>query len=484
MHVPQRMLERMTSKRRDRPRGFGRLLLSASALLALSLPAGCKGFATRSEEQARGDLAALAGTYRPGERTAQLPALDANATLGTLLTYAMLNHPRVEAAYYDYAEAVERITLERSLPDPRLTLELDVQDMVKTLMPGVMIEVPWLNKLRIRADVASTESQARYFAFESTILQAAYAVKRPYYQLHFLTDRIRVATDTLRLLGELEEIARAQTASGTATLQDVLRAQIEQERLRVEIANLEDSRNPLLAQLKAALGLHAEEPDPPLPAQFESTPLDLTSERLFAAALAQNPRLEQLRAEVNMAEAGLRLAHQSRLPDFTFGLETDVKAVPPLWRPTLGVTLPIWRDKIAAEIAAAQAQKSAAEARLSAEQIQLAVEFADRSFMYREATRNLELLANTLLPKAQQALEVARAGYAAAKTDFINLLDAERSLLEFQLAEVDARTRRELALAELSLLIVGIPPPAAPLLGAAQPPHVPPSHAPAADSQE
>lgn len=440
-------------------------MLSASALLAMALLAGCKGISTRSERQARGELKAVTRLYSPGERKATLPTLDTNVTLGTLLTYAMLNQPRVEAAYYDYAAAVERITVERSLPDPRLTLELDIQDVVMTLMPGLMADVPWVKKLRIRADVASAESQARYFGFESSVLQTAYSVKRPYYQLHFLQDRIRVNRETLRLVGELEQIARAQVEAGKVTLQDVLRAQIEQERLRTEIVNLDDSRNPLLAQLKAGLGLRADEPTPPMPPKFESTPLDLTSEQLFATALARNPRLKQMEAEVRMAEVGIRLAHLSKLPDFNVGVEADVKASPVMWRPTLGVTLPIWRDKIAAEIASAQARRGAAQARLSGEQIQLAVEFADKSFMYREATRNLALLTDILLPKAQQSLEVARVGYSSGRTDFINLLDAERSLLEFQLAEVDARTRRELALAELSLLIVGLQPPGAPVLG-------------------
>ncbi|HQL10066.1 MAG TPA: TolC family protein, partial [Lentisphaeria bacterium] len=144
---------------------------------------------------------------------------------------------------------------------------------------------------------------------------------------------------------------------------------------------------------------------------------------------------------------------------------------PVLTRPTFGVTLPIWRDKIAAEIASAQGRKRAAQARLSAEQIQLAVEFADKSFMYREATRNLKLLADSLLPKARQALEVARSSYSAGKVEFINLQEAQRSLLEFELAAVDARTRRELVLAELSLLIIGVAPPGAPILTATtQPP--------------
>jgi cobalt-zinc-cadmium efflux system outer membrane protein len=437
--------------------------LCAATAAAVFLP-GCKGIPTKSERQSRADLKAVTQVYRPGERKATLPALDTNATLGAFLTYAMLNQPRVEAAYYDYAAAVERITVERSLPDPRLTLELDIQEVVTTVMPGLMTDLPWLTKLRIRADVASAESQGNYFGFETAVLQTAFEVKRPYYQLYFLSERLRVDGEMLGVLAQVEQTARAQVESGKATLQDVLRAQIEQERLKTEIVNLEDSRNPLLAQLKAALGLSADQPNPPMPAHFESTPLDLTSEQLFATALTRNPRLRQMEAEVRMAEAGIRLADTSKLPDFNVGIEADAKASPVMARPTLGVTLPIWRDKIAAEIAAAQARKSAAQARLTGEQIQLAVEFADKSFMYREATRNLKLLTDSLLPKARQALEVARSGYSAGKVDFINLQEAERSLLEFGLAAVDARTRRELVLAEVSLLILGVPPPGAPIL--------------------
>ena len=44
------------------------------------------------------------------------------------------------------------------------------------------------------------------------------------------------------------------------------------------------------------------------------------------------------------------------------------------------------------------------------------------------------------------------------------MIDAERTLLDFRLSEVEARLQRELALAELSLLILGVPPANAPVL--------------------
>ncbi|MGA2788964.1 MAG: TolC family protein, partial [Verrucomicrobiota bacterium] len=104
---------------------------------------------------------------------------------------------------------------------------------------------------------------------------------------------------------------------------------------------------------------------------------------------------------------------------------------------------------------------------LTAGQINLTVDFAGKSFDYREINRNLDLLQDQLIPKAQQSLEIARAAYLAGKTDFFNLIDTERTLLEFRLSEIEARTQRELVLSDLSLLIAGVPPANAPLLSAA-----------------
>ncbi len=376
----------------------------------------------------------------------------------------MLRQPSVQAAYFDWAQSVERITIERSLPDPRLSFEADITDVLMTVMPGLMLEFPGPGKLRAAAEAATAESQAKYFAFETAVLQTALEVKRAFYQLWFLDENIRINRQTLALLAELEEIARARNAAGAVTLQDVYRAQIEQDQLTTEIANLEDSRRPLMAQLRGALGIRHGEPEPPTPSRFESTPLTMDGSQLLETALARNPRLKAMEAEVRMAEASIALARRSRVPDFSLGLMADALAAPVMYRPLAGMTLPIWRDKIAARISQAQAAKQAAAARLTSEQIMLSVDFAMRSYDYREITRNLALLADKLIPKARQSLDVARAGYLSGQIDFFNLLDAERTLLSFQLQEVEARSRREIILAELSLTIAGIAPEGAPIL--------------------
>jgi outer membrane protein TolC len=437
------------------------LVVVALALLALT---GCKGVTTPGEREARHQIGTVKAAYRPNDRPPASPILTTNSSLGDFLICAMLNQPQIEAAYYDWAASVENVTVARSLPDPQLTFQADIENIVSSVMPGFMQSFPGPGKLRAQAKAAAADSRGKYFAFESAVLQTAYDVKRGYYQLWFLDEKIRVDGEMLRLLSQLERNARAQNETGQATLQDVYRAQIEEDRLTTEIVNLEDSRQPLQAQFKAALGLTRDQPDPPLPVRFETTTLDLAPEQILDTAFARNPELKAMEAGVRRAQASLALAYKAKVPDFSLGLMADVKTSPVLYRPQAAVSLPVWRDKIRAEIAAAQADKRAAQARLTAGQINLTVDFAEKSFDYREVTRNLDLLREQLIPKAQRSLAIARAAYLSGKTDFFNLIDAERSLLEFRLAEIDARTRRELTLSELSLLIAGVPPAGAPLL--------------------
>ena len=427
-------------------------------MLAGLLAAGCRGLPTAGERSARHDLGEVGGQLQTN-----LPVLTTNSTLREAVRFALNNHPQVTAVYADWAASVEGITVARSLPDPKLMFELDVADAVKSIMPGLTVDLPGPGKLRARAAVASAESRTRYFQFQSTVLQTAFAVQKSYYPLHFLDEKLSVNCQSLALLASLEILARAQNEVGRATLQDVLRAQIAQEKLKTETENLEDSRRVLLAQYKAALGLHADQPDPPVPADAEFTETRSSDEDMFTAALKQNPRLKELAAEIKVAEASIRVAQKDKIPDFTAGGRVDVKANPIIWNPQLSMTLPIWRDKLAAELAAAQAGKRAAKLRLSAGQISLAVDFAEQTYLIREANRELTLLRERLLPRARQSLEVARAAYQSGQVDFLNVIDSEQTLLNFQLDEIAAKTQREIARAQLTLLVAGLPPENAPI---------------------
>lgn len=427
------------------------------ALAAVLLGAGCRGLATSGEKSARKDLAAVSSRLQ-----ANLPALTTNATLREAVYFAVQNHPEVLAAYADWEASVENITIARSLPDPKLTFQAYIQDSLTSLMPGLMTDIPGFGKRSARAAAATADSRAKYFQFATAVQQTAFEVQKSYYPLHFLDAKLSVNRQTLALLAELEALARAQNEVGQATLQDVLKAQIEQQKLQTETTNLEDSRKVMLAWFKAALGLRPGQADPPVPAEPDFSDRKLDDEKLLADALKENPRLKALAAEILAAEANIKVARKEKMPDLSAGLQAEVYE-PPFYWPQASISLPIWRDKLAAERAAAEAGVRGASARLTAGQISLAVDFAEQSYLVREADRELALLRESLLPRARLSLEIARAAYRSSRVDFLNLIDDERSLLNFQLDEIAAQTQREIARSELTLLLAGVPPENAPL---------------------
>jgi len=432
--------------------------LILSGLAAVLLTTGCRGLATSGEKSARKDLAEVSRQWQTN-----LATLTTNATLHEAVYLAVQNHPQVIAAFADWSASVESITVARSLPDPKLTFQAYIQDNLTSLMPGLSADIPGYGKRDARAAAATSDSRAKYFQFAAAVQQTAFGLQKSYYPLHFLDAKLNVNRQTLTLLSKLEALARAKNEVGQGTLQDVLKAQMEQKQLQTETTNLEDSRQVMLAQFKAALGLRPEQADPPVPAEPNFTDNRLDDEQLLANALIQNPRLQELAAEIRSAEANIQVARKEKMPDFSAGFQAEVYE-PPFYWPQASISLPIWRDKLAAERAAAEAGLRAAKARLTAGQISLAVEFAEQSFLVREADRQLVLLRESLLPRAKQSLEIARVAYQSSRVDFPNVIDAERSQLNFQLDEIAAQTQREIARAELILMVAGVRPGNVPLL--------------------
>lgn len=418
------------------------------------LISGCSGIVLDRESHARRKFSAVTQVYRPSGQDPALPNLRADSTLQELLSYGILNDPAVEAAYYDWQASIERITTARSLPDPKLTFQTDIADTVMSVMPGLMFDLPGPGKLSAMGQIASAESQGKYYAFKRAILSTAASIKNAYYSLQALEDSIAVNNRGLELVRDLEDIARAQHETGKVTLQDVLRAEIEREKLLTETQNLIDSREALHAAVMGALGIDPRT-EIPVPTVFTNSTDVLAHEEILTRAFEHNPTLKQMEAEIGKAEFALRLARLSVVPDIGIGLMVDVKPNPAMFRPELSATLPIWRDKIAAQIGAAQSESNAAQSRLTREQINLAVEFASMLFMYRESSRNLELFADRLIPKAARSVEVARSGYIGGRSSFIDFLEAERTLLEFELSRIAMRVLNERAITNLSLVIGG-----------------------------
>ncbi|MDQ5979289.1 MAG: outer membrane protein heavy metal efflux system, partial [Verrucomicrobiota bacterium] len=149
---------------------------------------------------------------------------------------------------------------------------------------------------------------------------------------------------------------------------------------------------------------------------------------------------------------------------FTLGLMTDVKADPLMFRPTASVSLPVWREKIAATIAAAEARRDAAAARVSADQLTMAAELARMLYMVRESDRMLAYIDNTALPNLTRMSALAEAGYQSGAGEAGMITDARHMATLMRLERLAALRERETAVTDLLLMTADAAPTGLPLL--------------------
>ncbi|MBM4143627.1 MAG: TolC family protein [Lentisphaerae bacterium] len=432
-------------------------------------------------------LAVLSGCASPGEKDAlrryaqaetsrfempdapapvlkEPPRIDGNATIDDYVRYAFLNNPGLKAAFRRWRAALDRIPQARFLDDPAFTYEysLDRRDFLHRF--AATQTIPGVGKLGLRAREKLAEAEAAAHEFEAARLTLYGETVTAFHEYDYLRRATGVTEENRRLLADLESVVQAKYKAGSAGFADLVKVQVELDRLNNELATLSDERSARSAELASLLNLPFDGPLP-WPVMTPSAQGLIPDEGLTAILRDLNPELKALDAMVRRERAAVRLARRSRYPDFMVGAglmvmpgmeggadETEAGLM-------AGISLPLWQGRYSAEIREAEAMLEAAATDRDNMENALKAELKMALFMTRDAERRMRLFGDSLVPKAEQAYEVARQEFSAGKADFMTLIDAQRTLLEFKLMRERAVADREIALADIGCCIgkYGIP---------------------------
>jgi len=429
---------------------------------------GCAGTSVEGEQAARDGVTQVGDLLRPARAKPELPKLQSDAPLETYLHYAVLNHPAVEGAYYEWRAAVEDITSARSQPDPQFTFEADISDMLMTFMPGLMFDYMTPGKRAAMGREAAAASGVAYRQYVTTVLRTAAAARKAWIELAFIDEAIGLQEAALGAIEQSAALSGADysTGFGMATLEDQVRSLNSAGQVRAELRALKDRRAAARTRFKAALGISPTDADPAWPATGLTASMLPTEEELWRLARTANPEIETMQAMVDMTVAGVEVAQNVRTPIFGVGGMADFKADPLMVRPTASMTLPIWRDKIEATIAAAEARQDAAIARLNAEQLAVAAELARMFYTVRESDRTIAYIDNTALPNLDRVLASAVAGMQTGMSRASEVPATRVMVLDMELERLGALRQREDAVTDISLMIAEVAPAEAPLASA------------------
>lgn len=406
----------------------------------------------------------------------QLPELNDASGLNDYLVYAALNNPQLEAAFNRWKAALEMVSQARTPPDPRFNYSYFIQEVETRVGPqeqrvGLSQMFPWFGKLKLRGEAALEDANAMQQQYEAAKLRLFDEVKQTYYELYYVGRAVDVTAENVALLEQLEEIARSKYESGTAEHGDVIKAQVELDKLRDRLRTLQDFKHPLVARLNAALNRPIESVLPFPTNIFPAMPTAQLSQRLDQLK-SSNPELKSLYFLAEKDKAAIALARKEFYPDVTLGVdyvqtgEARMAGVSDSGKDPvmvgLSVNIPLWWNKYRAGVREAESRYVATQQDRQDRVNRLSTELRLALFKYEDAERKIVLYRDALIPKADQNLKVIQRSFEAGRSDFLSLLDAERILLEFQLTYERAVADREQGLATAERLTGGESPALAP----------------------
>jgi len=393
---------------------------------------------------------------------------DANGLvrLEDYLRYASLNNANLKAKFEEWKAALKQVPQAKTLDDPKFTYSYFIEEVETRVGPqrqkfGIMQVFPWFGEIEARTDAAAAAAKAARKRYEAEKLKLFWQVKDAFYEYLYLASAVEIARQNLELLKHFEEVARTRYRAAVGSHPDVIRAQVELAKLEDVLKSLEELREPIVARLNAVLNRRSLKLLP-WPRKEEFKQVKVERLEMIARLRQMNPELAAIDFEVIAAKSRLGLAKKKFYPDIGVGvdwIETGGAVNPGVGDSgrdavvlMFSMNLPIWRESYkAAEQQAKSNVRKTEHKRVETENTILA-RAEQVLYDFEDSKRKIKLYGDTLVPKAEELLQASETAYQSGTIDFLSLIDAQRTLLKFQLQYERAVTDNEQKLAELEML--------------------------------
>jgi outer membrane protein TolC len=388
----------------------------------------------------------------PAGAAAQAPQpLPSPLTLADVIRIAGERRDEIQAAHARIRAGEARPTVVSALADPMISPSLDhLPFMMGGADVSVTIEqqIPLSGIRRHRRTSALADLDRVRAEAARTTLDVGIEAASAYLMLQERRRTAALVDEQTAFARDVVSAANARYASGTAPQSDVLRAEVEVARLQALQRSLTGEIRAAEAMVNTSLASDADLPVPPL-APFALTQ-PVPSWAVLKAALTSRPELVAGRAEIVRAEADVQVMLDMFRPMATIRTgPAYTMAEGRGWMAMVGISLPIWRGKLRAGVAEAQAMRAMSEADLRAMTRMIEGQAAVAVNQVQAASERQLALTSDVLPRARMAIEPAVAGYTAGQLPLVSVIEAVQALWLVQADLIAADTELGLAWARL-----------------------------------
>ncbi len=393
--------------------------------------------------------------------------------LRLLLEDVLERSPRLARLAAEAAASAQRAPQVKALPDPTAALTWfllppQTRSGPQRAAVNIVQRLPWFGTLKIDEQAALWDAAASRSLYEAAKIELLTATRIDMAELRFLDAEARWVREDRTTLEHYSELALARYASGVGIDQVVVKIQAEITRTDTRLLEIAARRAVIVARINALRD--RPQTTSVLTAEPRTTPVvDLDAAELRRIALENRPEVAAARARIEAAAARVERSKKASSPNLVFGLnygfvsKRDDQAAqlnPPddngqdILGISGGLSIPLWRSALEAGVEEVM-RRLAAEEGLREITASIDAELGDLLHRLPLLEEQIGLYDGVLSVQARQSLHSAESAYAAGTVGALDLLDAERVLLQIRIAEERVRADLDIVYARLEGAVAG-----------------------------
>ncbi len=375
-------------------------------------------------------------------------------TLDAALGFALQANPNITVAERE-RDAIDGIRTQAAVrPNPSISTSIqDTRSDTRQIYLQLNQEIELGNKREARIEAAdafynkaSTELASKKAEIHANLVAAFYGVLAA-------QERLKLSKSSLEIANLALDAAAKRVKAGKSSPVEETKSKIAESTAKIEFNQAVSQLNSARNRLSALWGNR-------LPA-FESAQGDVESIPIVSsiadltASLENSPAIRLAKLEISARDGMTKIERSKTTPNITISAGVvNNQELGGLNQALLGLSIPIpVFDRNQGNLQEAVSRQYKAQDELVALRSQLQANLSTDYERLNAARQTSESLRTEILPGAQSAFDAANKGFSAGKFNFLDVLDAQRTLFQAKSQYIQALLEAHQAVAEIERIL-------------------------------
>ncbi len=374
-------------------------------------------------------------------------------TLQDALNMALQANPDIAVALRE-REAIEGIKMQAAVrPNPSISTTIqDARHASRETTLEFSQELELGNKRSARMEAADLFVDKATAKLDSKKAEVHANVVTTFYEVLAAQERLGLAKSSVEIAELALDAAAKRVKAGKSAPVEETKSRIAESTAKIELNQTNSHLNNWRRRLSALWGNTSPTFNSAAGSIIDIPTIVALSE--LSAMLNDAPAIKLAKAEVNARDAVIQIERSKATPNITISAGVVNNQELGRNQALLGLSLPIpLFDRNQGNLQEAVSRKYKAQDALIALKSRLEVNLSNQYQRFETARQASESLHTKILPNAQSAFDAANKGFIAGKFNFLDMLDAQRTLFQAKSQYVQSLLEAHQAMAEIERIL-------------------------------